>query len=311
MSADEFSAQQPVSDLGFRGPFPGNPFTSVGYGVARRQQGNDLHAWQLVLPPGGRFTHLTAAAIYGWRLPELRERLPVFAAVSPGDPRPVRQGLRIAQTVPFDSPRVIGGLRVDSPADVIINAARDLALLDLVVLIDSALKMGHCTREVLKEAAGRRRRGAPRLRKALGLADVRSESAWESVTRCLHVVAGYAVQPQVIVVDEAGDFVARVDLMLSGTCFAHEVDGKHHERQRREDGQRDRRLLDAGVIRRGYTTEDVRTTPAAIIRDAASSTGRRPDPGWMGRWTRLMRESSFTASGKRRLVDRCWTQRKV
>ena len=47
----------------------------------------DLAAWQLVLPEGGRFTHLTAAAAYGWWLPH---PLPVFAAVPHDGPWPRR-----------------------------------------------------------------------------------------------------------------------------------------------------------------------------------------------------------------------------
>jgi hypothetical protein len=68
----------------------------------------------------------------------------------------------------------------------------------------------------LKIAANQRRRGAPRLRQVIPLLDKRSESAWESVMRVLHVAADIPVEPQHEIFDEYGRFVARVDLLIKG-----------------------------------------------------------------------------------------------
>ena len=63
------------------------------------------------------------------------------------------------------------------------------------------------------------------LRRALALSDGRSESPWESLRRVLHVVCGVPVEPQFVLLDDHGVFVARGDLRISGTTTLHEYDG--------------------------------------------------------------------------------------
>lgn len=87
-------------------------WTRVGHGLYRPRtgappDGDDqvgspgwcagVAAWRLVLPASGAFTRLTAAALYGWRLPPLPKDLPVFASVSHAESRPRR--LREADAV--------------------------------------------------------------------------------------------------------------------------------------------------------------------------------------------------------------------
>jgi hypothetical protein len=59
-----------------------------------------------------------------------------------------------------------GGLKVTTPAETLLACARDLGILDVVILADSALRQGDVTLTELKIAANQRRRGAPRLRQA-------------------------------------------------------------------------------------------------------------------------------------------------
>jgi very-short-patch-repair endonuclease len=60
----------------------------------------------------------------------------------------------------------------------------------------------------------------------LALADGRSESVGESRLR-LHLAAlGISVVPQVVIRDEMGDLVARVDLWVEGTGVVVEFDGR-------------------------------------------------------------------------------------
>ncbi len=156
----------------------------IGRGVHQRRDSDvehlDLRAWQLVLPPAAVFSHLSAARVHGWWSP------PAYVEVS--------------------------GLRVTGPAETVVACARDLGLLDLVVLIDAALSAGLTPEEI--RLAARRRRGAPRLLEALQLSDAASESAWESVLRVLHRVCDVPVAAQHEVCDELGDFVARGDLWI-------------------------------------------------------------------------------------------------
>src|SRR5215213_11870007 len=173
-----------------------------------------LHGWRLVLPKSAAFTSLTAAEVSGWWLPEAIH--PVFAAVPIGERYPERTGLLVCRhprPVPVET---VDGLRITTGAETLLAAARDLGLLDLVILGDSALRCGHCTMEALRVTAAQRRRGAPRLRAVLPLLNAGSESPWESVMRVLHLAAEIDVEPQKKIYDAHGRFVARADLWLVG-----------------------------------------------------------------------------------------------
>ncbi|HJV14586.1 MAG TPA: hypothetical protein VJ625_11915, partial [Propionibacteriaceae bacterium] len=152
-------------------------------------------AWQLVLPENAALTSLTAAELSGWWLPQ-RIPHPIFVSVPIGDRYPERKGLFVCRHPRAIQTTSIGGLTVTTGADTLLAAARDLGLLDLVIMGDSALRLGHCTMEDLQSAAASRRRGAPRLRTVLPLLDDRSESAWESIMRLLHIQADVAVEPR-------------------------------------------------------------------------------------------------------------------
>lgn len=52
--------------------------------AARRRR--ELCAWLQVLTSSARFTHLTAADLYGWDTPKLPDQVPVFVAVGKKDP---------------------------------------------------------------------------------------------------------------------------------------------------------------------------------------------------------------------------------
>jgi hypothetical protein len=159
--------------------------------------------------------------------------LPVFACMATREYRPRREGLRISQ-----HPHPVSALRryelpFATPAETLLACSRDLALLDVVVLVDAALYTKSCSYEDISVLSMRHRRGAPMLRKALRLADARSESAWESLLRMLHVACGVPVEPQYGVYDEDGRFVARGDLRILGTRTLHEYDGGEHRRKYR------------------------------------------------------------------------------
>jgi hypothetical protein len=78
-------------------------------------------------------------------------------------------------TQPFPM-NLVGGLRITTPTETILAAARDLGVLDLVILGDSALRLRHCTLTDLEITARQRRRGAPLLRQVIPLLDPRRAS---------------------------------------------------------------------------------------------------------------------------------------
>lgn len=281
---------------------------SLGRGVRRAATDTglsaDLVAWQAVLPPDAVFTHLSAAAMHGLWLPPLPADVPLFVAVSTSSARPRRPQLRVTRHPAVPQHVEIEQARVATSAEALLACARDLLLLDLVVLLDSALHLGRVTREELAEVCRRRHRGSRRLAEAAGFADARSESPWESVLRMFHVAVEAPVEPQVRITDAEGCFVARADLLVVGTGHVHEYDGAGHRdvRQHRADLRRERALLAAGHPRRGYTSDDLRWRPHEILRDIDAALGRpASDPTRLAAWDRLWRDSLFSQEGTRAL----------
>ncbi len=267
---------------------------------------DDLRAWQLVLPRTAAFTHLTAARAYGLWLPPLPDPVPTFVAQHVGDPRSRRPGLVVSRHREPPTVQVRDGVRLAPPATALLACARDLGLIDLVMLCDSALANGLCGHSELTAVADGGSRGAPVLRRAVALADARSESPWESVLRLLHHTAGAEVIPQHVVVADDGTFVARGDLWVAGTRTLHEYDGAGHRlaAQQRQDLRRDRRLVAAGWTRRGYTNRDLVEGAAGVMRDIDLALGRSSRPEHLRRWHALVATSSISPAGRARLARR-------
>ncbi len=292
-----------------RGPRRNLQWRTVSHGLHRpvAQQASphgDLDAWQLVLPQSGVFTHLTAAGVFGWWQPPLPAGLPVFASQSRDDPRPRRPGLRVARHPEPPAHILRDGLRLASPEEVLLACARDLGVLDVVVLLDAALRCGDCDLPTVV-AVAQGRPGAPVLRRAAALADPRAESPWETLLRLLHVVCDVPVVPQHELYDQ-GRFVARGDLWLEGTRVFHEYDGGDHllRAQQRKDLRRARAVSNSNWVRRGYTAVEVVQQAHVIIRDADLSLGRPHRPERVRRWYGLLGESLFTPRGTARVLHR-------
>lgn len=290
----------------------------VGFGLYRRGSLNgyddpvepgdveaDLQAWQQVLPESGCITHLTAAALYGMWLPPLPTALPVFVSMAKSQTRPKRPELLVMRHTRPIATRRRDGFLLATPEETILACARDLSLLDLVVLGDSALHLGLTTTSDLLTSASRRRWGAAVLTRAVGWMDRRAESPWESLLRVFHRVCGVRVEPQHNVYD-GQRFVARGDLWLVGTRMLHEYDGEVHRDRRThvEDLERDRRLVAAGWSRRGYTARDLLHRPEAILAEADATLGRRHRVDRLDPWLGMVAESLFSADGQARLRQR-------
>lgn len=282
----------------------------VGTGLHRRDVDPagllDLLAWQEILPASACFTHLTAAHVHGLWLPPLPEGLPTFASMSDREHRVRRPELKVMRHTRPIAFAWVDGVRVATAEELLLACARHLSLLDLVVLGDSALRLGLTSPARLGAAAQRRRWGASRLARAVGWMDGRSESAWESLLRVLHRAGGVPVVPQYVVRDRAGGFVARGDLWIQGSRMLHEYDGAVH----REAGEyargldRDRRLLDADFRRRGYTAYDLMQRPERILREADDTLGRRHRVDRLDPWLGMHAESLFHEVGQTAFLKR-------
>lgn len=278
-----------------RGHRRGAGWTRVGYGLHLSGPPSfegALAAWRLALPPGAVFTQLTAARLRGWWLPA--GPTPVQVAVAETDRHPQRPGLRVVRLAAAPVQELVRGLPVATAAETVLAAARDLDVLDLVPLADSALHLGDLRLDELVEVAARRRRGAPRLRAVLPLLDGRSESAWESVLRLLHHVAGVEVEPQRRIEDAAGRFVARADLWVVGTRRLHEYDGEvHRDRStHRADLARERRLAEDGWQRLGWTAPEV-LQGGPVLTSLDTLLGRSWSSDRLARWRSWVATSSW------------------
>lgn len=298
---------RPVDDDICDGAWPGRGWISVTPGAHVRETcatdlAARLRAWQLVLPFWSAFSGLTAAQLRGWWLPPVPAGLPLFVASGRSD-RIDRRGVRACRHDVLQRWELVDGVRTSSPAETVLACARDLGLLDVVLIGDAALQAGHVTREQLISVSRLRRRGAPLLRRAIPLMDDRAESIFEGLLRMLHRCCGIDVEPQHVVVAEDGSVVARGDLLLVGTRMLHELDGGHHRSpsEQRQDLRRHRRLLTVGYERRGFTAQDVLLAPIGILRDADATIGREHDPARITAWYSLVKESLFTPSGQQRL----------
>lgn len=257
----------------------------------------------LVLPRDSGFGHLTAAALRGWWTPN-RLGPHVLLATTRSGVHVQRAGLyvRRSRVAEFEE---VEGIRCVTGAHALVELARDLALVDLVPMVDCALQSG-VTVEQIRAAVTGRSRGAVTLRRALALADGRSESWWESILRLQHVVTGLGpvqCQPEIWA---DGRFVARADLHLVGTKRYPECDGgEHRDRDRHaQDLRRDKSMARLGLERYGYTTAELAWRPEIVIRDAEDARGLRHDPRRMQSWWRVARASSLTGSGRARLAGR-------
>lgn len=257
----------------------------------------------LVLPRDSGFGHLTSAALRGWWLPN---RLPVHVllATTRSGVHVQRTGLyvRRSRVAEFED---IRGIPCVTGAHMLVELARDLTLVDLVPIVDCAMRSGVTAEQVLA-ALTPRSQGAAALRRALALADPRSESWWESVLRMQHVVTGLGpVECQREIWDN-DLFVARTDLHLLGTTRYPECDGgDHRDRDRHiRDLARDKALARLGLERYGYTTDEIAHRPEMIVRDAEDARGLAHDARRLDTWWRLAKLSTLTGSGRARLAGR-------
>ncbi|GAB3788866.1 hypothetical protein [Nocardioides ungokensis] len=266
----------------------------------------DLGAYLLVLPKGAVFTHVTAARLLGWQLPKMPEQVPVFAAVQ-GDPkRPRRHGLICSRLVRETRAGEAMGLPVDSPEEILLRAARDLGVLDLVIMIDSARNLGHLDDDQMQQVLGSKRPGVRMLRTAYELSTDRAESAGESCLRIFHEAIGVAVEPQVELFDDDGVFLGRADLLVTGTCDVHEYDGEHHRGkvQHRTDLRRERGWSGTPYVRRGFVLDDLLNHPLVVMHEIDRALGRPHDLSGLEAWRRLVENSLYSEQGRERVMNR-------
>ena len=266
----------------------------------------DLAAYRLVLPPGAVFTHVTGARLLGWHLPKLPDQVPVFAAAAGDPPRPRRVGLVFSRLVGKREPILRDGLPVDQPTEILLRAARDLSLLDLLIMLESAIAKGDVDPDRMEELLASRRPGVRMLREAWRRATSRSESPGETLLQQFHRVMEIPFEAQVELFDEHGTSLGRADLRVVGTSFIHEYDGAHHlaPSQQRSDLRRLRGITGAGLVRRGYVLDDLLNHPAAVMQELDRALDRPHDLRRLAVWRGLVENSLYAPRGRARVLNR-------
>lgn len=238
-----------------------------------------LQAARLVLPVDAVLCGLSAAGAWGADV-RTADDVTVHAAFADTVPRQ-RRGMRLRQLL-LRADEVVSrdGWLVTTPLRTAFDCARWLPLVDAVVVADALAHAGLIETADLITFAQQHPglRWVRRVGDVVRLADGRSESPMETRLRLLLLGAGLdGLEPQFVVRNSAGSFVARVDLAFVGAKVAVEYDGAWHWRQRRADDRRRDALRDLGWTVLVVSAEDYYRFPRSIVarieqalRDAAA-----------------------------------------
>jgi hypothetical protein len=192
-----------------------------------RRHGVDCLAALLFLDrPGTAISHGSAARLLDLPVWEGLDR-----TVRLTDPDQWRTGPTFRMTcAPLSAEEVVrhGPFRLTSTARTLVDCAREWPLERAVVAMDAALLAGRTTpRELsLVAAAQRSWRGAPRARRAIGLADGRAESPLETRGRLRIVGSGLPAPQLQVEIRSGGRLVGVVDGWFDDAAVAVEFDGR-------------------------------------------------------------------------------------
>lgn len=240
-------------------------------------------SYALVLPEDTAFAGPTATRL--WRAPVpwrfAREGAELVAVVDARTGRhPERAGIRTQRVLlgPHDVV-LLDGVRVTSPERTFRDMAALLPLPDLVAVGDVLLRRRLATRESLARevASARGARGIRRARRALVLLDPRAESPQESRLRLFLAEAGLPPpEPNGVIRDADGEFLARGDLVWRVAKVVAEYDGLSHldPQRRARDAARRSTLRENGWWVVELTAADLRNPDRAVDRVTAALSAR-------------------------------------
>ena len=186
-------------------------------------------AWTRLLPADAAFGLETAACLVGGHTDPPPE---VQVVLRPRPVLPQRRGLAVAvRDLRQEDVVDMGGLRVTSGAQTLLDLAPRLPPAELVAIGDALLRRGALTSDELVARLARADgvRGVVRARECAALLDARAMSRPESLLRYWLATSDLpAPGVQVPVRDRAGRVVARADLGWERYRVAVEYEGRHH-----------------------------------------------------------------------------------
>jgi hypothetical protein len=178
----------------------------------------------------------------------------------------------------------VGGYRCTDALQTLLDLAAELDDIHWEQAVESALRLQLVRVEDI-ETAGRRTPGCERIRRVLKLRPPGApptESLLETLTvQLARLIPGLPPpERQYVVVDQHGEFVARVDLAWPELGLFIELDGQHHANQPVYDARRETAVVAAtGWLCGRFTwTEVVRypTSTSRRLADLAAQARRRP-----------------------------------
>ena len=237
-----------------------------------------LKAAQQRLPSGFAFSGRTAGWILGL---DMSPCDPIEATVQRGISVRSRAGMKVRRAaLPEGDVIQRRGFPLTNPLRTVTDLGSGRDLVESVVAIDLALHAGLIGTGALdshvEKHAGAK--GIRRLRRAVRLADSRSESPMETRLRMQLVLARLpAPELQVELHDRSGRFLGRADLYYSDVGLVVEFDGQSHRDRLAADLRRQNALLNAGYHVLRFTAADlhVRGSVAAQVRKARDLLRRR------------------------------------
>ena len=219
------------------------------------------------LPERYAFSGLTAAWLLGL---DVAWTEPIEVTISRDVPIRARAGVKMRRAGLDDSDVVLRrGFRVTSAMRTTCDLGGRRDLVESVVAVDMALHAGIVQLPDLQKhvAANSGAKGIKRLRRAVGLADAKSESPMETRLR-IYLHRGRLPRPsvQTQLSDERGNFLGRVDLYYPDRRLAMEYDGATHKDSIEADLRRQNALLTAGYHQLRFTSADLRRPDSVVAQ---------------------------------------------
>lgn len=241
--------------------------------------GDDLRSRARAIRPllteGRHLSHVTAAELLGMRVPPRAGR--ALHVTFPQAARAMRRPGVVGHRTRYPAPTVVtsDGLPVSDPVEAWLESAAILGVDDLVVMGDGLVRRRSpvATLDALWARIDRPgRRGAAKLRTALGLMRPGTDSAPETMLRLLIVRHGLPEPvPNAELTDARGRVVGHGDLVWPDRRLVVEYDGRHHAEDDRQFSIDIRRLnaIQAAGYRVIRVDRALLASHAALLRQLA------------------------------------------
>jgi very-short-patch-repair endonuclease len=234
----------------------------------------------LLAPDGAVLTGCSAAAVRGVELVGAHD--PVEFVLPESLLFGLQNGVHIRRTSrghidsePWQEVRLASSPRL--VLDILTNTKLHRSLPRVVGYLDALLRAGEVDAPALEDyLKNRRDNGIVRAKRAIRLADPRSESIPESELRVWLTVAGLKPDLQVPVFDERRGFVGRLDLAFPAQKLAVEYDGDWHREgdQPQHDEARRRAICALGWRFIVVTKAELYEKPKAVVASVRAALSR-------------------------------------